>query len=108
MAHHFAKRKLPDVMLNLDTIVHAPDMIRGRRNPFTGRLEERYNVDGDYWWIKFASLMENAGIEMMDGWGAEDVFKALSAVGVDDTYIVCELFDDPNAVILVYQEKVQG
>lgn len=90
-------------MITDDTRIDLPGLISPTRTPWSGTFAEAMRYDGDTVSPRIFSLCETWGVptedENGDGRDDLDMLADLAEAGADDTAVVRDLFDDPNAEV---------
>lgn len=90
-------------MITNDTRIDLPGLISPTRTPWSGTFADAMRYDADAVIPRLVSLCESWNVPTDDQYGDMrdelDLLADLATLGADDTAVVRELFDDPNAEI---------
>lgn len=90
-------------MITDDTRIDLPGLISPTRTPWSGTFAEAMRYDADTITPRMLSLCESWDVPVDDRYGEMrspvDLLADLAALGADDTAVVRDLFDDPNAEV---------
>lgn len=88
-------------MLTPHTHINLPGLISPTRSPWEGTLAEALHYDSDNVSPRIVNLCETWGVPTEDERGDVrddlDMLADLARAGADDTAVVRDIFDDPNA-----------
>lgn len=97
-----------DLMLTPDTIIDAPVLIAPGRPPWTGTIQEAFDLDERMWDTLSELLSLHApGPEdaIDDERGLAESLADLAHAGISDWTLASALFDDPNVTIIDARES---